>query len=416
MTYGFLNGLRVVESAAFIAAPLAGLTLAQSGADVIRVDQIGGGLDYPRMPRMRGGRSLYWAGLNKGKRSVAVDLRRPEGRELVQALVCAPGPKGGVLLSNIASAWLDHAVLQARRADVITCLVQGNPDGGTALDYTVHSATGYPLMTGDAPHGQPVNHVLPAWDLLCAQQAAMAIATAAFRRRETGQGAAIRLALSDVAFTTLSHLGLLAEAELTDEDRPRLGNHVYGAFGRDFATADGQRLMIVAITPGQWRALVAACGMADPIAALEARTGLDFRDEVQRFEAREHIAVLVGAWVADRTMDQAAAGLDAHRVCWGRYGTVRDLVTGDPRVSTTNPVFERHETPGIGGHVAAGSALRWEGEPRRPTRPAPLLGADTEAVLSEVLGLSGAALGGLYDRGVVADATRDPLVSGRKTA
>ena len=87
MTYPILKDLIVIESSAFIAAPLAGLTLAQYGADVIRIDMIGGGIDYSRLPLMPSGRSLYWAGLNKGKRSVAIDIKRPEGRELAQALV-----------------------------------------------------------------------------------------------------------------------------------------------------------------------------------------------------------------------------------------------------------------------------------------------------------------------------------------
>ena len=167
MTYPLLGALRVVESSAFIAAPLAGLTLAQYGADVIRVDMIGGGLDYGRLPRMPSGRSLYWTGLNKGKRSVAVDLRRPEGRELVQALVTAPGD-GGVLLTNIGTPWLAHALLSARRADLISCTIQGNPDGSTALDYTVNCATGYPAVTGGGSPARPVNQVLPAWDIACA--------------------------------------------------------------------------------------------------------------------------------------------------------------------------------------------------------------------------------------------------------
>ena len=100
--------LRVIESSAFIAAPLAGLSLAQFGADVIRVEMIGGGIDYGRLPLAPSGRSLYWTGLNKAKRSIAVDLRRPEGRELVRGLVTAPGPDAGVLLTNIPSAWLAH--------------------------------------------------------------------------------------------------------------------------------------------------------------------------------------------------------------------------------------------------------------------------------------------------------------------
>ena len=75
MNFELLHGLRVIESSAFIAAPLAGMTLAQFGADVIRIDIVGGGIDYARLPVMPGGRSLYWTGLNKGKRSIAVDIR-----------------------------------------------------------------------------------------------------------------------------------------------------------------------------------------------------------------------------------------------------------------------------------------------------------------------------------------------------
>ncbi len=92
---GILAGLRIVEGSAFIAAPLGGMTLAQLGADVIRFDDIKGGLDSDRWPITQDGRSIYWAGLNKGKRSIAVDLRNPKGRELLTALITAPGEGAG---------------------------------------------------------------------------------------------------------------------------------------------------------------------------------------------------------------------------------------------------------------------------------------------------------------------------------
>jgi 2-methylfumaryl-CoA isomerase len=361
------------------------------------------------MPRAGGtGRSFYWTALNKGKRSIAIDLRRPEGRELVQALATAPGPDAGVLLTNIGTPWLAHAVLAAKRPDVISCTIQGNPDGSTALDYTVHCATGYPAVTGGGSVQHPVNQVLPAWDMACAYQAALAIAAALHQRGRTGQGAELKLALSDVAFTTLSHLGVLAEAELLQQDRPSLGNHIYGAFGRDFGTADGGRLMVAAISINQWKALVAACGIAEGVAALEARTGLDCRDEVQRFEAREAIADLLEPWFAARTRGEAEAVLEAHKACWGRYATPTGLLAGDPRVSDANPVFERITTPGIGAHLSAGAAVRATGVERTPTAPAPLLGTHTDQVLHEVLGLDGAAVGRLHDAGVVAGPERDP--------
>ncbi len=418
MTYSFLKDLRVIESSAFIAAPLAGLALAQFGAQVIRVEMIGGGIDYARMPRMPRdgggqGRSFYWTALNKGKRSIAIDLRRPEGRELIQALATAPGPEAGVLLTNIGTPWLAHEVLAARRADMITCTIQGNGDGSTAVDYTVNSSTGYPMITGSGSAQHPVNHVLPAWDVACAYQAAFTIASAVDWRRRSGQGAELKLALSDVAFTTLSHLGVLAEAEVLRQERPAVGNHIYGAFGRDFGTADGQRLMVAGISAGQWKSLVAACGIAEQIAELQRRTGRDLSDEEQRFEARDEIAALMEPWFAARTREQAERELDAHRATWGRYNTAGELLAHDPRVSLANPVFERINTPGIGEHIAAGSAVRAPALPREATAPAPLLGTHTDQILHEVLGLDSAAIGRLHDARIVAGPDQDPTVKAR---
>ena len=109
-----LQGLRVVEGTAFVAAPLAGMTLAQMGADVIRFDRIEGGLDHRRWPVTEDGHSLFWAGMNKGKRSIALDLARPEGRELAAALICAPGPDAGVFLTNLrGKGELDWPALKA---------------------------------------------------------------------------------------------------------------------------------------------------------------------------------------------------------------------------------------------------------------------------------------------------------------
>src|SRR6187402_2136784 len=98
--YDLLKGLRVVEGSAFVAAPTCGLYLAQMGAEVIRIDNIGGGPDFRRWPLSKAGDSLYWEGLNKSKKSVAIDLSRPEGRELMQAIACAPGDGAGLFVTN----------------------------------------------------------------------------------------------------------------------------------------------------------------------------------------------------------------------------------------------------------------------------------------------------------------------------
>ena len=402
MSYRLLDGVRVIEGSAFIAAPLAGMTLAQLGADVIRFDPIGGGIDYGRLPLAPSGRSLYWTGLNKGKRSLAVDIRRPEGREIVRALVTAPGPGGGVLLTNLSPSWLRHASLKGARPDLVSMIIEGNPDGSTAVDYTVNCASGIPDITGGGSAAAPVNHVLPAWDLACAMTAALTMVTAIARRRDTGAGAEMRLALSDVAFSTVSHLGHTAEAELLGTERPSLGNDLYGAFGRDFATKDGRRVMVAAISLRQWSSLVAACGIGDAIAALESAMELDFTNEEQRFEARDVIGGLVRRWCARRSLDEVRAAFDAAGVCWGPYQSFTQLVRDDPRFSAANPVFQRIETEGVGAHLAAGFAVRMAGEARGAVAPAPMLGADTDQILAGLLGMGDAEIGRLHDAGIVA--------------
>ena len=244
-----LQGLRVVEGTAFVAAPLAGMTLAQMGADVIRFDRIEGGLDHHRWPVTEDGNSLFWAGMNKGKRSIALDLGSPRGRELAAALICAPGPDAGVFLTNLRSKGeLDYPALKRRREDLIMVSVLGTRAGGPAVDYTVNPAVGFPHATGPEGSSEPVAHVLPAWDCITGQAAAMAVLAAERHRRITGEGQLVELALKDVALAMLGNLGILGEVMVNGVDRPKYGNALYGAFGQDFPTADGRRIMIVALT------------------------------------------------------------------------------------------------------------------------------------------------------------------------
>src|SRR6202158_963088 len=153
-----LAGLRVVELSAFVSAPLGGATLAELGADVVRVDPPGGGIDFHRWP-LHGGHSLYWAGLNQGKRSVAIDTRNEKGQALVADLVA----HAGILLTNLpVRGWSSYERLSARRSDLIMTVLTGNPDGSAAVDYTVNAAVGFPWGTGPEGSGGAGKPALPA--------------------------------------------------------------------------------------------------------------------------------------------------------------------------------------------------------------------------------------------------------------
>jgi 2-methylfumaryl-CoA isomerase len=395
-----LEGLHVVECASFVAGPTGGMTLAQLGADVVRIDPVGGGSDHRRWPVAADGESYYWASLNKGKRSVAVDMRSDEGRELVIALITAPGPDRGVLIDNVVGRrWMAHDALAARRPDLIHLRVQGYPDGRPAVDYTVNAEVGIPLITGTEEGGAPVNHVLPAWDLVTGLSVATGVLAALHDRARTGNGAFVELALSDVALAGVANLGWLSETAASGRDRPRRGNHVYGSFGVDFACRDGQRVMVVALTEGQWYALRTVTGTGPVFDALEASLDADLTRESERYRLRETIAAILRPWFAARGLAQVSDELDAARVLWGRYLPMTGVV--EAHRTGAHPVLADVDMPGGGSAITARSPLRWNGKHGAPG-DAPLLGRETEQVLTEVLGLQQAELGALHDRGVIA--------------
>ena len=400
---GILKGLRVVEGSAFVAAPLGGMTLAQMGADVIRFDPLGGGLDYRRWPVTAENESIYWAGMNKGKRSFAVNLREAEGRELVAALIAAPGPEAGIFLTNLqVGDWLSYETLRARRADLIMLRIIGNPDGTVAVDYTVNARMGWPYVTGPEELDGPVNNVLPGWDLTCGLTAAIGLLAAERHRSRTGEGQEIRLSLADVAYHITGSLGYIGDVEINDAERPRIGNDMYGTFGGDFATGDGRRIMLVVVTPRHVRALGQATGLARTFAAIEAEHGVNLADEADRWQVRSELRAALEPWFASLSLDEVGARLTEAGVLWGPFRTHGQMVAEDPFCSTENPLFQRIDQPGIGPVLTPGSPLDFAAAPRGRVRPGPRLGEHTDEILAGVLGLGDGTIGALHDRGIVA--------------
>jgi 2-methylfumaryl-CoA isomerase len=404
---GILGGLRVIEGSAFVAAPLGGMTLAQLGADVIRFDPLGGGLDRHRWPVTASGQSLFWTGMNKGKRSIAVDLRNPRGQELLTRLIAAPGPDAGIFSTNFpARGWLAYESLSKARADLVMVNLLGRRDGGSEVDYTVNPQFGFPLLTG-AADGEPVNHVFPAWDAIAGNMIATAILAALRHRDRHGEGQLVTLALKDVGLALLGHLGMIAEVQINAVDRPRYGNHLYGAFGRDFVTLDGRRVMVVGLTDLQWTCLLKATELGSAVDELAGRLQVDLSREGHRFAAREQLAELFAPWFAVRSFAQVREIFDRHRVTWGPYRSVRQALAEDPDLSTAHPMFANIEQPDIGITLAPASPLDFSRVQRLPAKPAPRLGEHTDEVLLEVLGLSSGEVGALHDAGIVAGPEND---------
>jgi 2-methylfumaryl-CoA isomerase len=394
--YSLLSDLSVIEASSFVASPSAGLYCAQLGAEVIRVDQVGGGPDFRRWPVTANNDSLYWENLNRAKKSVALDLGKSEGRELLQRLVRATGQ----FVTNFpASGFLAHDVLAAGRPDLVTVRVMGWADGSPALDYTVNNSVGYPMITGPGP--DPVNHVLPAWDLLTGAYAAFALLAAIQRRSASGDGVEVCIPLSDVAIGTVANLGGIAEVLTTGENRPRLDNAVYGLFGRDFVTRDGARTMIVVVTPRQWSSLVSALDLGEAIARVEAQWGVSFaKDDGVRFAHRGALFPLFEAAIVTRDHGELAAALDTAGVVHSRYRTMLDAAR-DPDLVVNNPIFGTPSNPSGAVYPAAGAFATVPHLERSPPRTAPRNGEHSEEILTNRLSLSAGEMARLIDAGIV---------------
>ncbi|MDQ3678002.1 MAG: CoA transferase [Actinomycetota bacterium] len=384
MSDGILSGIRVIEGSAFVAAPTAGMTLAQLGADVIRFDAPGGGLDFKRWPLSASGDSLFWSGLQKGKRSIEVDLRSDEGREQLAQLITAPGEGNGIFLTNFpARGWMGYEALSERREDLIMVVLTGNHDGSSEVDYTVNPSAGFPEAMGPRDSNVPTNSLMPTWDSIMGGLAVVGLLAALRHRDATGEGQLVEIALSDVAFATVGHLGRIAEVQLEGRDQPRDGNYLYGAFGGDFETSDGRRVMIVALTDRQWKALKEATGTEELFATVEQATGHDFRGEAGRYKGRDLIRELLTPWFGERTLAQIRETFAGTGVSWGPYQTFKQLVEEDPRCSEDNPLFTMIEHP-VGTYLTPASPLNFSVSGRPPAKRSPHLGEHTDEVLAEL--------------------------------
>jgi 2-methylfumaryl-CoA isomerase len=384
MTEGILNGVRVIEGSAFVAAPTAGMTLAQLGADVIRFDAPGGGLDWRRWPLSSAGDSLFWSGLQKGKRSIEIDLRSDEGRGQLSRLITMPGPGNGIFMTNFpARGWMSYETLKQRREDLIMVVMTGNHDGSSEVDYTVNPSAGFPEAMGPRDSAVPTNSLMPAWDSIMGGLAVVGLLAALRHRDATGEGQLVEIALSDVAFATVGHLGRIAEVQLEGREQPRDGNYLYGAFGGDFPTKDGRRVMVVALTGRQWKALKEATGTEELFDKVCEATGHDFRGEAGRYKGRDLIRELLTPWFADRTLAEIRETFAGTGVSWGPYQTFKQLIEEDPRCSTDNPMFSMVEHP-VGTYLTPASPLRFSANGRLPAVRSPRLGEHTEEVLAEL--------------------------------
>jgi len=392
-----LEGLRILDLTRVVAGPFATATLADLGAEVVKVERPGTGDDYRYGPSPKGETSLSFQNTNRGKRSITLDLRTPRGQELLLALT----ERFDAIVENFRAGWLESQglgaeALQARNPRLVVASLSGfgqtGPRAGEPSYDIVAQATGGLLAMTGFPDGPPVRGGGALADFVGGLYLGLGIASALLERERTGRARILDLSNQDAIFAITDsaasiHAGIDARTE-------RVGNqHPFTAPYDAFEAIDGW-VVIATASNKLFRQLSGALGR--PELASDER----FRSHRGRAAHRAEINEVVADWVRPRTCDEvlAALGPDGADVPCARVAAPEDLA-GDPQL-LAREMIERHPHPTLGEVVFHGNPLRFSGAEPRALALAPELGADNAAVFGE-LGLDAAELGRLREDGVV---------------
>ena len=399
---GPLAGIKVLDLSRVLAGPWSGQMLGDLGAEVIKVEQPGQGDDTrkwgpPFLPD--GSRdSAYYLCANRNKRSVAIDLSRPEGQELVRKLAA----EADIVLENfrvggLAKYGLDYAALKAVRPDLIYCSITGfgqtGPDknkGG--YDFLIQGMSGLMSVTGEA-NGHPLKVGIPVSDLTTGLYATISILAALQHRNRTGEGQHIDLALLDAQMALLANQG---SNWLNGGAEPRrMGNqHPTIVPYQDFACADGD-IIIALGNDRQFRDLVAVLGL--PEMAEDPR----FATSAQRSDNREAMFAAINPAIASWKSEDLLAALEAAKLPCGKINTIPQALV-QPQTVARELVQEIARDDGTPVRFV-GYPGKFSASPVTYRHAPPRSGQDTRAVLGEVLGLSDAEVDALAAEGIVAE-------------
>jgi crotonobetainyl-CoA:carnitine CoA-transferase CaiB-like acyl-CoA transferase len=390
-----LAGLRVVDLSRVLAGPYATMTLADLGADVVKVEHPAGG-DETRTwgPPFAGGESAYFLSVNRSKRSVALDLKDPEARDLALEL-CA---RADVVIENFrpggaARLGLDYETVWAQRRDIVYCTISGfgarEPRDRAGYDFTVQAESGLMSITGD-PAGEPMKVGVAIVDVLTGLNAAAAILAALRRRDLTGEGDLVEVSLLDSAFAAL--VNVAANALLTADEPQRYGNaHPSIVPYQPFRAADGW-VAVAAANDGLYSRLCSAIGRPD------LATDERYATNEARVLNRELLIAELQAVFAGRSTEDWEELLLAAGVPVGKIRSVSEaLRTGEART-------RRLEHVTAGTIELVGPPFEFANAPVGASTPPPLLGQHTAEVLAE-LGVDEGRQAALERRGVITRAT-----------
>lgn len=388
-----LSGMLVVALEQAVAAPLATRHLADLGARVVKVERVDGG-DFARgYDHAVRGLASHFVWLNRGKESLAVDLKSPDGRAVLAALL----DRADVFLHNLGPGAVDRlgfdaATVQGRNSRIVVCAMSGYGSTGPyrdkrAYDLLVQSEAGLVSVTGTPE--RPAKAGIPVADIAAGMYAFGNVLAALLDRERGAAAAAFEVTMFDALVEWMGHP--IYATDHTGENPPRVGlSHPVIAPYDAYPTADGHEVVVGVQNDREWVRLA-----TDVLARPELATDPAFATNVARVRNRAAVDAAVGAALAVLTADDAVRALDTARIASARLNTVADLL-GHPQLVARDR-WRTVRTPA--GEVRA---LRSAVEPgaESPLGEVPALGQHTGAILAE-LGYDDGTIGALRDTGVV---------------
>ncbi|PEQ14256.1 CoA transferase [Novosphingobium sp. PC22D] len=393
---GPLAGVRVLDFTRVLAGPAASLALADLGAEVIKIEPPGTGDETRTFPPMREGESHYYLAVNRGKKSIVVDLKSSEGIALVKDLAA----KCDILVENYRPGVMDRLglgweVMHAINPRLIYCAISGYGQTGPlkdrpSFDIVLQAMSGALSMNGERD-GLPTKLGIPLGDLVGGINGPIGIISALYERERTGKGRYIDVSLMDGLMGMLGYIAQLAF--FTGSDPQRVGSQhpnlvPYGIF----PARDGS-IVIACLTPGFWSRICAS--IERPELTGDAR----YDTLEKRRDAREEVNAIVSAFTETRTVDELVAIFTTHQVPHAPILGVTEALS-QPQAREREMVVEV-EHAALGTIPIVNRSIRFDEPQPLPTAP-PVLGQDTASILEDVLGLSAERIDELRRAGVVA--------------
>jgi crotonobetainyl-CoA:carnitine CoA-transferase CaiB-like acyl-CoA transferase len=398
-----LDDLRVVAIEQYGAGPFASMQLADLGASVIRIEDPSTGGDVARQvpPYAEGGTSLFFESFNRNKRSLALDLRRPEAREVLDDLLA----NADALTSNLRGDQVER--LRLRYADLehvnraLVCVslsAFGNTGPRAAqggYDFTVQGIAGWMALTG-GPDQPPTKSGLSLVDYCAGYVAALAVMAGVWRARRDGIGGDADISLFDTALAQLTYVGTWVATRGFEPPRMANSAHLSMAPFQTFPTEDGY-LVIACPKESLWRRF---CDLVErPDLATDPR----FSNFAARGDNREELVATLRQLLTSRTTDEWLALLEPGGV---PCGAVNDVATAlaEPQAAARDSVVE-YEHPTFGTVRTTRSPLRLSGS-EMPIRRGPYLGEHSDEVLRDICGYDAVRIAELVESGVVVSRPR----------